>query len=377
MTTEQVYTRFSFDRTAARTFLPFNDCRRVYSDEHDLDIISLSDDGRRLKFEVLDVPQRRWYEFIIPRDPSRPWPPTQCLSDDEEVALREKFAECIQHRQTGCYNTVIFDAAGNIVTYEFKESVGIPLRKQPIVLSSTFFPLAQYVDVTEKRYLYRAVDTCLWNGVRCIYKQLQFDSMMNTLHREIETRETLLHYFSFGEMGTGTDPSPSLLSDRGINPILAIVVDGDDPPLFYGILFAHAGTSLDKFTGTLTSQHFLSLITAVQYLEESGLEHGDICDRNVCVDVDADIDGGSGSVQLIDFGETAPDYSNDIIATGGLMRWCVESGRVVPGSEEMCEEAAVALVEKQDLKAASRILEKGASVIERSAYYRSSAAAID
>lgn len=104
----------------------------------------------------------------------------------------------------------------NVVTYEFKESVGIPLRKQPIVLSSTFFPLAQYVNVTEKRYLYRAVDTCLWNGVRCIYKQLQFDSMMATLNREIETRETLLHYFGFG--AKGTEPSPSLLSDRGINP---------------------------------------------------------------------------------------------------------------------------------------------------------------
>jgi hypothetical protein len=367
MATEQVYTRFSFDRTAARTFPPFNDCRRVYSDEHDLDIISLSDNGRRLTFQVLDVPQRRWYEFNIPRDPSRPWPPSSlCLSDAEEAALRQKFAECIQ--QTGCYNTVIFDADGNVVTYEFKESVGIPLRKQPIVLSSTFFPLAQYVDVTEKRYLYRAVDTCLWNGVRCIYKQLQFDSMMDTLHREIETRETLLHYFGFDE--TGTEPSPSLLSDRGINPILAIVVDGGDRALFYGILFAHAGTSLDKFTGTLTPQHFLSLITTVQYLQESGLEHGDICDRNVCVDVDVDVDGGSGSVQLIDFGETAPDYSNDIIATGRLMRWCLESGRVVPGSQEaqMCEEAAVALVEKQDLKAALRILGKGASVSERSAY---------
>ena len=150
------------------------------------------------------------------------------------------------------------------------------------------------------------------------------------------------------------------------------MVDGGDPVLFYGILFVHAGTSLDKFTGTLTSQHFLSLITTVQYLQESGLEY------NVCVDVDADDDSGSGSVQLIDFGETAPD-SNDIIATGRLLRWCFERGSVLPGSEEaqMCEEAAGALLKKRDFKAALRILGKGASVIERSAYYRSSAAAID
>lgn len=335
-------TRFSFARS--RTFSVFPDNQRLYSDDHYLDIISMADDGRRLEFQVLDVPQRRWYEFNIPRDPSRPW---QWLSETEETELRDMFTRSIRH-QPQAYNSVRFDEDGNI-TYEFKQGpMGIPLRNQPILISSTF-PIAQYVDITQKRYLCHAVDTCVWNGVPCTYKQIQFDPMVGTLCREIESRETLMHHFGV------TDPLA--LSNRGINPILAIVVNGN-PPLFCGILFAPAGTSLDKFSEKMTIQHFVSLITTVISLQDVGLEHGDICEGNVCIDK---------SVQLMNFGEKATEYINDIVATGRLMRLCVDGGRVQDSEAKICEAAAIALMEKQDLKSALSILEN-ASVMESSAY---------
>jgi len=63
--------------------------------------------------------------------------------------------------------------------------------------------------------------------------------MIGTLCRELESRETLMHHFG------KTDPSS--FSTRGTHPILAIVVNGN-PHLFYGILFALGGKSLDKFS---------------------------------------------------------------------------------------------------------------------------------
>ena len=52
-------------------------------------------------------------------------------------------------------------------------------------------------------------------------------------------------------------------------------------------------------------------------LQDAGLEHGGICKRNVCLDQ---------SVQLIDFGERAPNYINDIIATAFVCGWRESTG---------------------------------------------------
>jgi hypothetical protein len=325
----------SFESTA-KTLAPFKDSQRIYSNDHIPVIYGQSDNRRQIKFQVLDFPQRRWYEFNMPRDLSLPWPSLQLLSEADETDYTNKFTQCIQNHKD--YDTFTFNVDGSI-TYEFKGSIGISLSKQPILINSTF-PIAQFVDIMEKRYLCRAIDTSTWKGVHCVYKQLQFDSVIDTVFREIESRETFMRYFG--------EKDPSSLSSRGINPILAIVVDGN-PPLFYGILFALAGESLDRLSGRqITIQHFVSLIKTVMYLQQAGIEHGDIRDRNVCLD--------GQSVQLIDFGEKAQEYTNDVIATGRLMRLCVDSGRVMEQEAGICEEAAITLVEKQDLKSALTIL---------------------
>jgi hypothetical protein len=235
MMSEEVFTRFSFE-SRKKTFASFTDSQRLYSDDHNPVIYNQSDDGRQIKFQVLDFPQRRWYEFSVPRDPSLPWPSSQPLSEAEQMDYTNKFTQCIQNYNG--FDTFTFNPDGSIKP-EFKGSIGIPLLKQPILISSTF-PIAQFLDITEKRYLYSDVDTCIWKGERCIYKQLQFDSMIDTLFREIKSREMFMRYF-------GEKDLSSLLS-RGINPILAIVIDGN-PLLFYGILFALTGESLDRLSG--------------------------------------------------------------------------------------------------------------------------------
>ena len=336
MANNQVFTSFSYQSTA-RNYFPFYDSQRIYSDEHKLLIYGHSAGGHGRTFQVLDVPQRRWYEVNIPLSPSSPWPPP-LLSEEEEEELENRFTQHILN-QNGMFNVITFDDNGKVM-YEIKSCVGLPLRKQPI-LSSSAFPTTKLEDVKEKKYLHRAVDTCTWNGVHCIYKQLEFDSMVQTLLREISSREKLMHYFN--------EADPYLLARHGITPILAIVVDGN-PPLLHGILLAFAGLSLDKLLGRqVTIQHFASLIKTVKHLRAAELEHGDICDRNVCLE--------GSSMQPIDFSEKVPEYTNDVAATGHLMLFCVNGKRVREDEEATICSAARALIERGDLNSWLTILQ--------------------
>lgn len=332
MTGMQPFTAFR-PQSEYKRFAPFCDSQRVYSNDHHFVVYGHSAGGLGDMFQVLDIPQRRWYEFHLPLSE---WPPLS-LSEAEEEALVNKFTQHVRTRKD-IFNVLTFNADGSD-SYELKESVGLPLRKQPIICNSPF-PTTKLVDVKEKRYLRLGVDICTWNGSRCIYKQLQFDSMIEPLLREIRSRETLMQYFN--------EKAPSFLSKHGINPILALVVDGN-PPLLFGILLAFAGSSLDKLAGhQITIQHFISLVETVKNLRSANVEHGDICDRNICLE--------GSSIQLIDFGEKAPGYVNDVVATGRLMRSCVDCMKVRGNEEAVICKAADVLMEREDIDSALIIL---------------------
>jgi len=215
----------------AQTIVPFDDSLHVYSDKHELVLYGCASSHRWRSLQLLYLPQRRWYELNVPRTGS--WPP-QPLSREQEVKFKEiVLNQILNHREP--FNTIIIDENNN-ATYEIKGSVGKPLRKQPIV-SKCSLPTVQWVQVTEKKYLFGAVDAYVWNGMECIYKQLKFDEMIEPMKREIRSRETLLHHFG------GTDNT--LLSNHGICPIFTVVVNYN-PPLLHGILLFNAGISLDN-----------------------------------------------------------------------------------------------------------------------------------
>jgi len=95
--------------------------------------------------------------------------------------------QILNHREP--FNAITIDEKN--ATYEIKRSVGKPLRKQPIV-SKCSLPTVQCVQVNGEKYLFGAVDACVWNGMECIYKHLEFDEMFEPMKREIQSRETLL-----------------------------------------------------------------------------------------------------------------------------------------------------------------------------------------
>jgi hypothetical protein len=320
----------------ARNIAPFYDPLRVYSDEHELAVYGCASTSRWRSFQLLDIPQRRWYELNVPLTGSWPPPP---LSHEEEKFKEIAMNQILNHRVP--FNTITIDENDN-ATYEIKGSVGKPLRKQPIV-SKCFFPTVQCVEVTGKTYLFGAVDACVWNRMECIYKQLEFDEMIEPMKREIRSREALLHHFG------GTDNT--LLSKHGICPILAVVV-ACKPPLLLGILLSNAGISLDNLQNNQISvSHLKSLVETVKHLRDADVLHGDICDRNVCV--------RGSSIQLIDFGEIAPDYENDVVATGRLLVQCRDRMLLRKEQKEIITNASMALIERCDIDSGLKILQQG------------------
>lgn len=327
------------------TILPFNDPHRVYSDHHQPNIYGCTNDAHTRSFEILDLPQRRWYEVNIPQSwyevniphASSTWPPPP-LSEAEQDAVEELIVQHIA-RQRKPFNTINIDRNGN-ATYEIKPSIGVPLRRQPIIYGCSF-PTANYDDITRKKYIDRAVDTCVWKGINCIYKQLEFDGLIPQMQREISLRETILHHFN--------ETNPALLSTFGVSPILAVVVHGN-PSLLRGILLSHVGVTFENASeGQITRQHLASLLRTVEYLRAAQVVHGDICARNVCID--------GSSTQLIDFGEVAPGYRNDVVASGELLLWCVEHMTVTNDVKVKISRAASELINREDLSAALVIFE--------------------
>lgn len=305
-----------------KTF-PFHDPHRIYTDEHDVNVHGCGITPSGLTFVSLyDIPQRRWYELNI----DRPMP----LEEYEEWFEQTLLQQIALHDSFNVI-TIVDDR----VTLSVGSKVGRPLR--PPIIDSPFLPIAHYMDITQKKYLRLSADTCTWNGLNCVYKQLEFDEYIGRLQRDIVSREKLLHHF-------GQDAP---LSQYGICPILAIVVDGT-PPLLCGILMPNAGVVLDQLpTGQLKMEHLVSLIKTLVHLRSAHVVHGDICERNVCLN--------GSSILLIDFGEVAPGYRNDIIATGTLLQWCMKEFSEV--ERERLARAASELIDHEDIDAALTILE--------------------
>ena len=171
------------------------------------------------------------YILHIPYPPSAPWPPKP-LSSDEEAEYCGIVLDDI-HRPNEEFNVIRIDKNNNAI-YELNMSIGKALRNLPIV-SSSYFPICLVDEIMKKRYLQGALDICEWNGMKCVYKQIEFDPMIEPMKREVEAQESLLNYFY--------DSDNRRLSELGICPILSVVIDENQ--LFRGVILPLAGVSLD------------------------------------------------------------------------------------------------------------------------------------
>ena len=317
---------------------PFVDSQRIYDNKHLPVLYDCSVRPYSWTSALLyDIPQRRWYEFNI----SKP-------IDDEEWIEVTTAHHLELHSEP--FNTINFDSQGNVV-YSIKENVGRPIRGLP-EYQGQVFQTAHIKDVCDKQYLFRAVDTCVWQGVKCVYKQIEFTENIEAMQREIASREALLEFYGSKDV--------SALTNHGVSPILAVVVD-QEPPLILGILMPYVGKSLDALINKpvngdplITMTHIIALVRAVNFIHSAGIIHGDICERNVCVNETTWIE----PIQLIDFGEVAPEYRGDIEACGLLLRWCANVVVTLTEDEKLrINYAAQSLLICRDLREAMRRLQ--------------------
>ena len=304
-------------------WIPFHDPCRLYTDEHDVEVHGHGTHPfRGFSGTLYDRVQRRWYQLETDSKP---------MNEEPELWLKNTLLMHIN----GQHSFNVITISNGQTSFSLRPKVGRPVRP-PLVLYSSF-PTANYGDVVRKKYYDLSVDTCMWNGAKYMYKQIEFDEDIPRLQREIRCREKLQQF-----------TRPDSISNRhGVCPISAIVVDETSPRLC-GLLLPQAGTPLVRLQiGQLQVSHLISLLETLKCLQAVEIVHGDICKRNVCID--------GLSIRLIDFGEVAPYYTNDIVATGELFRTIDE---VLPMQERgKVYQAARILTEQEDLDVALSILE--------------------
>lgn len=300
------------DRQSRAFLFPFIDPQRIYDDNHYPVLHNCSISRSSSTALLYDTPQRRWYKLNVAKPiDNRDW--------FEELLYRRLE---IHHEP---FNTINIDKTGTVVC-SINDDVGKPIQGLPRY-KALRIPSVPLSEVRDKTYLYRAVDTCTWRETKCVYKQIEFSENITEMEREISTRENLLARSGLTDV--------TEMAKHGVSPILAIVVT-QSPPLVLGILMPFIGRTFDdlvyhpqKDDPLLTMLHVTAVLRAVKYLHAMNVVHGDICEKNICVNSNNcnDLD-----VQLIDFGEVAPNYEGDIEACGRLLPWCADNFKAVPHS---------------------------------------------
>jgi hypothetical protein len=160
-------------------------------------------------------------------------------------------------------------------------------------------------SIQRRKYLSGHIDTCEWDSKKVAYKCIEFPDDVKTILREIRVRETLGPEFP------------------GVAPILTIVID-PGTKFIDGIMLPLYHTDMESFANVPHARLHISelhcLISTLTHLHLLGISHGDICERNVVLNVTSD--NTSEDIALVNFGEVAPEYQGDFKMTAELLGWC-------------------------------------------------------
>ena len=304
-----------------------------------------------------DVANRRWYELNVGTPVSD--------EDDWMSGIIEKHITDY-HTKNGTlpdFNVINTTREGFPTTFEKKPNDYVARRIAGNVRYGRgevdILPTTTFDHIKQKIHLSCAVDRCVWNGLDCVFKRIEFWEDLEVMKREIRTRERLLH-----ELGDNSNSGTAMEERFHILPILAVVHKHAETDEVLGLLLPYGGTSLETLAGgykygmgyrrkeegdesgdeaqdephesqhepspssakpnsppllppAITETHFESLDLAVRELGRIGVVHGDICDRNTLLTPD-------NRLVLVDLGDIAPGYKGDAHALGAMILWVLE-----------------------------------------------------
>lgn len=285
-----------------------------------------------------DVANRRWYQLNV----------DSVISDEEEWMsevitryLLEYHAQSGQNGSLPDFNVINTTREESPITFRKKPIEEFAPRIRGNILYGQgrldVFPTTTFDLIKRKTFLSCSSDRCVWKGLDCVFKRIEFDEDLAIIEREIRTRETLVR-----ALKQSTDPEATMQSRFHILPILAVVHKNSSTDEVLGILLPYGGKSLEYLAGgyeysmqvdpedmeedpapqpnpilPVTETQFQGLVLAVWELARVGIVHGDINDRNTLLSPD-------GQLYLVDLGEVEPDYKSDAYALGSMMLWATD-----------------------------------------------------
>ena len=181
--------------------------------------------GVRCSAQAYDLGNRRWYQLNVDR----------VVTDDDWMSTitAKHISEHYQRNQTQPFwNAINVTSADDKVSFEAKpdDRVVRPIRKKLNYGTSPTDKLLiiRFDEVKEKTYLSRGADSCTWNGRKCVFKRIEFDVDIESLGREIRTREALIDCMK--REVDGQDYESEMERRFNVVPIIAVVQLGNDQP---------------------------------------------------------------------------------------------------------------------------------------------------
>lgn len=329
-----------------------------------------------------DAANRRWYRMVANHDMMEDrWSP--------EAITKHINNYYTVHRAPPDWNLI--DASNREHSpvsfkrenYEFMARAiqgNVHYSRQP----ADILPCTAFHQVKQKIHLNHRGDRCIWNGIQCALKRVEFSGDIKSIEREIRMRETLIKAFS------PTPPTWPISQEFNtafedqfrVVPILSVVHKNANTDKVRGILLPYGGPSLEDLAGghlygmrllgltcenldevtddlpapalspliPVTEYQLPGLVQGVWAISKAGLVHGDINDRNILAKPD-------GRLVLIHLGEAAEEYKGDAYMLGTTMLWITDRVQWSGESRKRVRRAARELTPSGDFQECLAILQ--------------------
>lgn len=194
--------------------------------------------------QAYDLANRRWYELnfsdtaMSPDGGSHDEDGRQSIMSTFQVPDDEWLSSTVVkhvsdfHKSTESpptWNIINTTSTGQPVSFEQEKDnhfVGMPISERFFYgdNSSDHLPTINFRDLKDKTYLSRGADYCDWEGIKCVFKRIEFDCDNESHENEIRARERLIQHINQDSTATPLDVDNEMMKRFHVVPILGVVL---------------------------------------------------------------------------------------------------------------------------------------------------------
>lgn len=194
--------------------------------------------------KAYDLANRRWYELNVSDASSsfngsshgeysrRSAMRTFRVPDDDWLSSTVIKHVSDFHQSTDSlptWNIVNTTSTGQPVTFEQRKDnhcVGMPISARFFYghKSSDHFPTVNFRELKDKTHLSRGADYCNWEGIKCVFKRIEFNCDSESHENEIRARECLIQHINQESTVTPLNVDNEMMKRFNVVPILGVVL---------------------------------------------------------------------------------------------------------------------------------------------------------